>query len=101
MPSDQNAVLSAVTDIVSNISVAATAPSSIINNVHKTFCNVDNCKGFEVEPEMLCILCEAAIHGNCFQNQVRKMKEYPEDCHNEVFCFEVCCLIGTEMKKLS
>jgi hypothetical protein len=91
-PSDHNSVLVAVTDIDSNIPVTATAPSSIMNNVRKIFCDVDNCKGFEVEPEMLCILCEAAIHGNCFQNQARKMKEYPEDCHNEVFCSEVCCL---------
>jgi hypothetical protein len=36
-PLDQNAVLAAVTDIVPNISVTATAPSSIINNAHKTY----------------------------------------------------------------
>ncbi len=80
MPSDQNAVLSAVTDIVLNISVAATAPSSIINNALKTFCNVDKCKGFKVEPEMVCILCEAAIHGKS--------------------CVLKFVVFGTEMKKM-
>jgi hypothetical protein len=82
-PANPNAAVSAVTDA---------APSSIINNACKTFCDADNCKGFEIEPDTVCILCETAIHGNCFQNQVRKLKEYPEDCHNEFFCTEVCCL---------
>jgi hypothetical protein len=68
-PSNQNASVTAVTDVT---------PSPIINNACKTFCNADNCKSFETEPDMACILCKAAIHGNCFQNQLHKMKEYPK-----------------------
>jgi hypothetical protein len=70
MPLDQNGVPAAVTNIVPNVSATAAAPSSIFNNARTTFCDVDNYESFEVEPEMVCILYEAAIHGNCFQNQV-------------------------------
>ena len=37
-PSNQNGVLAAVTDIVTNAPVFAAAPSSIINNTCKIFC---------------------------------------------------------------
>jgi hypothetical protein len=67
IPSDQNALLTTVTDSVPNASVTATTPSSIINKAQKIFCNVDSYKGFEVEPEMVCILCEAAIHDICLE----------------------------------
>ena len=27
----------------------------------------------------------------CFLGTVRKLNEYPQGCHNEVFCSDVCC----------
>ncbi len=27
----------------------------------------------------------------CFHGSVRKMKEYPEGYHDEIFCSDVCC----------
>jgi hypothetical protein len=58
----------------------------------KIFCNVGNCPGRGLNPAETCILCEAAIHMECFLGTVRKCKEFPEGCHNEIFCLGVCCL---------
>jgi hypothetical protein len=27
----------------------------------------------------------------CFLGTVRKLHEYPQGCHNEIFCSDVCC----------
>ena len=60
--------------------------------LYKLFCDMYDCKGTNAEPDMACILCEAPIHGRYFQGNIRKLKEYPEDCHNEVFCSDLCCI---------
>ncbi len=51
---------------------------------------MDNCKGVDAEPDKACILCKAVIH-NCCQGNIHKLMEYPEDCHNEVVCSDICC----------
>ncbi len=58
----------------------------------KIFCDVDNCPGRGHLPAQTCFLCEADIHIECFLGTVRKLKEYPDGCHDEVFCSDVCCL---------
>ena len=71
---------------VRNVTIDFPTPS------RKVYCDIDNCKGTDAEPDMVCILCEAGVHGSCFHASIRKLKEYPENCHNEVFCSEVCCV---------
>ena len=58
----------------------------------KIFCDMDNCVGRAFQPSQKCSLCEADLHMECFLGVVRKLKEYPEGCHDEVFCSDVCCL---------
>jgi hypothetical protein len=58
----------------------------------KIFCNMDNCPGRGFNPGVTCILSEAILHMECFLGTVRKMKEYPEGCHDEIFFLDVCCL---------
>jgi hypothetical protein len=57
----------------------------------KLFCDVDNCPGQVFLPGVTRCLCEADVHMECFHGSVRKMKEYPEGCHDEIFCSDVCC----------
>ena len=57
----------------------------------KNFCDVDNCQGFNFLPGATCVICEADLHMECFLGTVRKLNKYPQGCHNEVFCSDVCC----------
>jgi hypothetical protein len=56
------------------------------------FCDVDNCPGRTFLPPNACDVCSAGIHMECFLGTVRKLKEYPDGCHDEVFCSDVCCI---------
>jgi hypothetical protein len=62
------------------------------NVTRKLFCEVDNCIGCLEKASFTCVLCEAEVHPNCFISQIRKLKEYPNGCHNQVFCSSTCCL---------
>ncbi len=64
----------------------------------KNFCDVDNCQGFNFLPGATCVICEADVHMECFLGTVRKLNEYPQGCHNEVFLMFV--VVGTGMTKL-
>jgi hypothetical protein len=81
---DRNAIGSTARNVMSDFSTPLP--------LRKLFCDMDNCKGTDAEPDMACILCEAPVHGSCFHGNIRKLKEYPEDCHNEVFCSDLCCI---------
>jgi hypothetical protein len=58
----------------------------------KIFCDMDNCVGRGFQPSQKCFLCEEELHVECFLGSVRKLKEYPAGCHDEVSCSDVCCL---------
>ncbi len=68
------------------------ADSAVTFRPIKIFCDVDICVGRGFQPAQKCFLCEADLHMECFLGVVRKLKEYPEGCHDEVFCLDVCCL---------
>ncbi len=57
----------------------------------KNFCDVDNCPGFNFLPGVACSICKADLHMECFLGTVRKLNEYTQGCHNEIFCSDVCC----------
>ncbi len=44
----------------------------------------------EVTP-LSCVLCEAVVHPTCFKAAIRKLPEYPDDCHDESYCSSICC----------
>jgi hypothetical protein len=84
---------SGATGVAPAEAAVATQPSDgRIVAAAKIFCDVDNCPGRGFNPGVLCVLCEADLHMECFLGTVRKMKEYPEGCHDEIFCSDVCCL---------
>ena len=71
---------------------ASLTDSAVTFRPIKIFCDMDNCVGRAFQPSQKCSLCEADLHMECFLGVVRKLKEYPEGCHDEVFCSDVCCL---------
>jgi hypothetical protein len=60
-------------------------------NETKVICDVDNCPGRNFQPGPICIICEADLHMECFYGTVWKLNKYPQGCHNEVFCSDICC----------
>jgi hypothetical protein len=85
------AINAAVTTDMSTLAVrndsARTAPLVVVtgnSNGKIIFCDIDNCVGLMDPPAMVCLLCEADIHGSCFTDHIRKLKEYPVGCHNQV-----------------
>jgi len=71
---------------------AAAASAKAPVSGSKVFCDADNCPGLGHNPAAVCSLCEADLHMECFLQLVRKLKEYPEGCHDQVFCSDVCCV---------
>ena len=57
----------------------------------KTECDIDNCPGVVEDASLSCVLCEAVVHPTCFKAVIRKLPEYPDDCHDEIFCSGICC----------
>ncbi len=57
----------------------------------KTECDIDNCPGVAEDTSSSCVLCEAVVHPTCFKAVIRKLPEYPDDCHDEIFCSSICC----------
>ena len=71
---------------------AAAASAKAPVSGSKVFCDADNCPGLGHNPAAVCSLCEVDLHMECFLQLVRKLKEYPEGCHDQVFCSDVCCV---------
>jgi hypothetical protein len=84
-------IVTAETIIMGAINESARRAPSVVVGVKKICCDIDNCVGLMEAPAMVCLLCEADIHESCFTEQIRKLKEYPVRCHNEVFCSPICC----------
>jgi hypothetical protein len=57
----------------------------------KVFCNANNCPGKNFQPGAICIICEADLNMECLYGTFQKLNEYPQGCHNAVFCSDVCC----------
>ncbi len=85
-------IVTAETIITAAINESARRAPSVVVGAKKICCDIDNCVGLVEAPAMVCLLCEADIHESCFTEQIRKLKEYPVGCHNEVFCSPICCL---------
>jgi hypothetical protein len=65
--------------------------SIMSNKEQKTECDVDFCPGLLEDALQCCQICLAAVHPTCFSTTIRKLPEYPDSCHDEVFCCGVCC----------
>ncbi len=64
---------------------------SVATTETKVFCYAENCPGRNFQPGAICIICEADLHMECIFGTVQKLNKYPQGCHNEVFCSDICC----------
>ena len=72
-----------------------TAPATnTIAAAATNICSVDLCCGGEVGVlDESCIICCADVLPKCFKQVVRKLEQYPESCHSEIFCSDTCCIL--------
>jgi hypothetical protein len=57
----------------------------------KTECDIDNCPGVAEDTSLSCVLYQAVVHPTWFKAVVKKLPEYPDDCHDGNSCSSICC----------